>query len=58
MNTSWVAGIQDGIHKRSGCDGKIERWCEMRGTRILVFVAFWAQSGGKLCKRCDFMKPS
>jgi hypothetical protein len=30
---------------------------QMCGTMVLVFVAFSAQSGGKLCKRPDFMKP-
>ena len=30
---------------------------QIDGTMVLVFVAFSAQSGGKLCKRADFMKP-
>ena len=27
------------------------------GIMVLAFVAFSAQSGGKLCKSSDFMKP-
>ena len=30
---------------------------QIGGTMVLVFVVFSAQSGGKLCKRPDFMKP-
>jgi hypothetical protein len=30
---------------------------QIHGTMVLVFVAFSAQSGAKLCKRADFKKP-
>jgi hypothetical protein len=30
---------------------------QIGGTMVLVFVVFSAQSGGKLCKGSDFMKP-